>query len=311
MALLGSPTSRNHITSALEANLRKAYLERYKIVGKTAIYPRIYDVMGSDIYLERLAVYAGLGTYDTLVEGAVPDYDSGQEAWNKAFQHNQYAKGVEITRIAIKDDLHGVIASFRRRGGGLAEAARYTRERDAMDLFNSTWVSGTAYTAGGSNYSALSTTHFRVDGGTWSNKFAASTDLSYEALELAIQHWMVNQKNQRGQIQLGMPSTLLVAPGNAMLARRILNSVKMPQSADNDTNEVRDIISEVIEHPLLTNDGRWALMAPKAERRMPYFDREAPNIEQWPDGENGSLRFVGFYRESHGLVDPSGLFGTD
>lgn len=311
-ALIGAPTSRAHIPSALEANLRKGYVETYNLISKKSYYTRLYNVMDSDIKIERFAVYAGFGTYNSNPEGAAPDYDSGQEAWNKSLTANQFELGVQVTKVAMEDDLHGIIQkTLRGNGQALAEVAAYTKERDAMDLFNSYLTSGTAYTAGGSNYSVLSTTHFRVDGGTWTNKPASSIDFSIEALEYGIGHWIANQKNQRGQVLMTMPDTLMVGPQDAMLAQRVVRSMKYPTTPNNDPNPAGDLINQIIVHPLLTNDGRWLLFGPQDQRRMPYIERVKPNVERRTDGENGNLRYVGRYREAHGLVDPVGIFGSD
>ena len=312
MPLIGAPTSRAHIPAALEANLRKGFVETYRLVSDKLRYRKLYTVMGSDQKIERFAVYAGYGTFESTTEGAAPTYDSGQEAWTKALTANQFMLGAEVTMVAMEDDLHGIIhQTLRGQGQALMEVARYTMERDAMDLFNSYLTSGTAYTAGGSNYSLLSTTHFRADGGTWSNKPAGSMDFSIEGLEYGITHWIANQKNQRGQLLSDMPSTLLVGANDAMLAQRVVKSMKFPGSADNDPNPAGDLINEIIVHPLLTNDGRWLLLAPKDVRRMPYIERIKPNVKRWADGENGNLRWVARYREDHGVVDPVGTWGSD
>lgn len=312
MPVLGAPTQRAHISSALEANLRKGFVERYNIVSKDLKYPKIYDVMGSDQKTERFAVYAGFGTFSQKSEGAAPDYDSPQEAWNKALTANQFMLGAQVTRVALEDDLHGILKqSLRGQGSALIDVAMYTKERDALDLFNSYLTSGTAYTAGGTGYPVLSTTHFRVDGDTWSNKPAASIDFSIEALEYAITHWMANQKNQRGQIVRSLPTTLMVAPADAMLAYRVVKSMKYPTSSNNDPNPAGDMISEIIVHPLMTNDGRWLLFGPKSERKLPYIERVKPGVERLPDGDNLSVRYVARYREAHGLVSPENLWGSD
>lgn len=312
MPLVGAPTSRQHIPAALEANLRKGFVETYRLVSQKLRYPKLYDVMGSDQKVERFAVYAGYGTFESAGEAEAPTYDSGQEAWTKALTANQFMLGAEVTKIAMEDDLHGIIhKTLRGQGKALMEVARYTMERDSMDLFNTYLTSGAAYTAGGTDYSLASTTHFRADGGTWSNKPASSLDFSIEALEYAITHWIANQKNQRGQLLADMPDTLLVGPNDAMLAQRVVRSMKFPQSSNNDPNPAGDMINTIIVHPLLTNDGRWALLASKDVRRMPYIERLKPSVERWADGENGNLRWVARYREEHGVVDPIGTWATD
>lgn len=311
MALLGAPTTRDHIASALEGNLRKYFISRQSKLARESKIPLFYNVDPSDRKIERHAVYAGLGTFSVKAEGGILSWDSGQEAWNKTYTHKTFALGIQVTLEATQDDLHGVIASMTDRGGDLATVAEYTRERDAMDLFNSTLTTGAVYTAGGTDYPLLSTTHFRVDGSTWSNRPTAALDLSIEALEFMIGHWLVNQVNQRGQVLMTMPERLLVGASDWALSRRLLRSVQIPQSNANDPNVVRDVLKDSVTHPLLTNDGRWLVFGPKEELGTQYYNRVRPTvIRVADDGNTLNIRFVAYYRESHGATHVSGIWGS-
>jgi hypothetical protein len=312
MPLYGPPTSRDHYPSALEANLRKAFLDNYSDIGRRIhYYTRIYNVETSRIKNERHAVYAGYGTYETKEEGGPIIWDSGQEAWNANYVHRTFTLGAEFTREAVEDDLHGVIKWLMKSGGGLAYTAAYTKERDAMNLFNTLATSGTVYTAGGTAYSLLSTTHYRIDGGTWSNRPAADMDLSIEALEFAVSHWYQNQRNQRGQLVMTAPATLLTGTGDWALARRLIETTRgRPQSADNDKNVIQDIVKDTFAHPLLTNDGRWFLFGDKEDTGLTYYERVKPDVERWPDGDTGNMRMVGRYRSSWGATHVYGIWGS-
>lgn len=313
MAVIGSPTTRAHIPNMLEANLRKYFLQSGQRFEKNNLYPRFYKVETSDKKLERHTVAAGYGTYVAKPEGDVPTYDSGQEAWAKSYTHNTYALGAEFTKESLEDDLHGLVKRLSQVGGALASVAYYTKERDAMDLFNSYLTSGTVYSAGGSNYALLATNHFLVTGSTWANKPTTSLDLSVESMEFAIGHWMINQVNQRGQVMMTRPSLLLCGASDWAIARRILGTRnRRPQSADNDINALTDYDLEDLAHPLLTNDGRWLLLAPNdPDYGLTYYERVKPNVERWPDADNGNLRMCGRYRESHGATHVSGVWGSD
>jgi len=310
MALAGAPSTRAHIPDSLTRHLRKAFVEEYDIISKNLLYPRLYNVVNSDIETEKDTVNAGLGLFGAKAEGADPDYDSPQQAYTKEYTHSSYALGVQVTLEAMQDDLHGIFRGLTKAGGGLAQVADYTKERSSMDLFNSTLTSGTVYTAGGTNYSLLSTSHFRADGSTWSNRPTNDLDLSIEALEFAIGHWMVNMVNQRGQILRMPPVLLMVGAADWALAKRLVNSLQRPQGADNDKNVIRDLDLEVLVHPLLTNDGRWLLFGPKRSLGLTYFERYKPNVIQLPVGDNGNYRAMGFYRESHGASTVSGVWGS-
>lgn len=313
MALIGAPTTRDHYPSALELNLRKAFLDTMSAIGRRLkYYPRLYNVENSDIKIERHAVYAGYDTYTSKEEGGNVSFDSGQEAWNASYTHRTFALGTRVTQEAVEDDKHGVVKwLMREQGGGLAQVAQYTKERDAMNLFNSLLTSGTVYTAGGTAYSLLSTTHFRVDGGTWSNRPSSDMDLSIEALEFAVGHWYVNQKNQRGQLLMSAPELLMTGAADWALAKRLIQTTRArPQSADNDDNVIQEVLKDTLMHPLLTNDGRWLLFASKSELGTTYYERVRPDVVRWPDDANGNMVMVGRYRESHGATHVSGIWGS-
>lgn len=311
MALLGAPTTRDHIPSALEGNLRKWFLSRTAELAGQSRIDWYYNVDKSDRKIERQAVYAGLGTFGAKNEGGILNWDSGQEAWNQSFTHRTYALGIQVTLEAIEDDLHGIVAAMCDRGGDLAEVANYTREVNSRDLFNTYLTSGTVYTAGGTGYPLLSTSHFRVDGGTWSNRPTASMDFSYEALEYMVGHWMKNQVNQRGQYTMNMPERLAVGPSDWGISRRVLRSTQIPQSNANDPNVVRDVIRECIVDRFLTNDGRWLAFGPKEETGLQYYNRVLPTIIRVADdGNTLNQRYAAYFRESHGATHTSNVWGS-
>lgn len=311
MPVIGAPTTRNHIPNLLEANLRKAYLDTTQRLTRKSYYRQVFNMHTTDIKIERDAVVAGYGLYTQKAEGSAPDYDSGQEAWTKTYTPVTFCLGVQVTKEALEDDLHGVVKHLTSMGGPLAQVAEYTKENTAVDLFNTTLTSGTVYTADSTNYALLSTSHFLVTGGTWSNRPANDLDLSIEALEFAYSHWVANQVNQRGQKLMTGPKTLMIGPADWALARRLVGTRgRRPQSADNDINAVDDLDLSDLMHPLLTNDGRWLLFAPKEDHMMNYFDRVKPNVERWPDADNGNLRYVGRYRAISGATGVSGVWGS-
>lgn len=313
LSMTGSPTTRSHFANSLERNLRKFFLQSAKGFERNNKYPRLYRVENSDLKVERHAVIAGYGSFVATAEGDNPTMDSGQEAWTRSFTHQTFKLGAEFTQEAIEDDPNGIIKRLSKVGGALASVAYYTKERDAMDMFNTYLTSGTVYSAGGSNYPLLSTTHPLITGATWSNRPSSSLDLSIEAVEFAIGHWMVNMVNQRGQVTMSMPGVLLHGASDWAIARRILGTKgRRPQTADNDINALDDYDIEPVCHPLLTNDGRWLLLNPEDEEYGgTYYERVRPRTERLPDGTNGNMRHVGRYRESHGFSHVYGVWGSD
>lgn len=302
--LRGSPMTREHITSLLERGIRKVFMDAYDLVDNQ--YEQLYNDGNSVKRTETDVVTAGLGTFQLKTEGNAPYFDAGQQAWTKTYTHNTYALGTEITEEGIEDDLYDYYMSIGRE---LGKAAAYTRQVEAMDLFNN--LSATVYTADGSNYTLLSETHFRADGGTWANTFDSATDFSPEALEAALTLFRTEQKDQRGRKLTVRPSVLLVGPTDAWAAWRCTESINRPGGNDNDPNVLRTKANlTVMVSDFLSDDGRWFLLAPKQHTALVYFDRVGTEMRRRDDSRTGNLLMISRYRESHGTTHVTGIFGS-
>lgn len=313
MALIGTPVTRSHFPSFVERNLRHGYLMRYTDKERPAQYPSLFSVLSSDCKIEREAVAAGLGTYSSKEEGSgTIAYDAGQEMMAQSYTHQTYMLGIQVTKEAEEDDIHGVVKKMVAVGGALAAVAKYTKERDAMSLFNTYLTTDGAYTFEGTSYALLETAHPTVDS-TWANTPTNGPDLSYEAMEFAIAHWMANMVDPRGLLSNMMPGVLLAGVNNWGMAHRILKTMgAMPGSANNDVNAVTDqfTIKPVI-HKLLTNDGRWLLLAPQdPDYGLRYYERVRPGVIRGSDTDTGDYRYWGRYRCSSGASHVFGVWGV-
>lgn len=304
MALGSSPMSRANIADLLERGIRKVYISEYDLVDNQ--FEIIYNLKDSVKQKETDVVTAGLGYYVVKPEGQAPTFDVGQEAWKVAFTHQTFALGIEITREGMEDDLYGYYMSM---GAEMGKAGAYTQQVAAMDTFNQ--LGNTVYTAGGTNFTLLSTAHFRVDGGTWSNRPTVSTDLSIESLETALAAWRTGMLDQRGRKLTIRPQVLMVGPSDEFLAERLLATDKRPTSADNDVNTVktrRNLTLFVAD--FLTDDGRWFLLADKPRTGLVYNLRAPREVRRADDPRTDNMLMIGRYRESHGAVHPYGIYGS-
>lgn len=300
----GVMTTAN-VSDFLERGLRHVYFNEIKEAVKQ--FPQIYRIDGSVKAQETEAVMAGLGTFFLKAQGAAAQQDSGAEAWKKVYTHNTYALQTRVTLEAMEDELYGVFPEFGRE---LARAAVYTQEVNAMDLFNNAGTD-TVYTANGTNYTLLSTTQFRADGGTWSNKLSSGADLTIESLEALLNQWSSGMLDQRGRKLAIQPTRLVVGTDDRFNALRIVNAIQRPFTADNDPNTIRALNLEVLVMTHMTNDGRWFLLAPKEETALLWFNRRPISLQRESDGlATGNLVITGSYRESHGATHVSGIAGS-
>ena len=305
MALGSNPMSRDTLTPLmLELGVRDVFFNEYKLTPQT--FQQFYNIRSSNKAKETSAVMADLSLFEMKIEGNPPLMDVGGFVYSKVFTHATWALGFEVTEEGVEDDLYGY---FKMLGGSLGKAASYTQDVEAYDVFND--LAATVYSAGGSNYTLLSTSHYRVDGGTWSNRPSVAVDLSQESLEAALQAWTTTMLDQRGRKLDLQPAVLLVGPSDRFLAMRLLQSIQRPFSNDNDINPIKEYSNlKLVVAPHLVDDGRWFLLAPKDQTQLVWYRLVATQMRRYPEPSTGNQRMVSRYRESHGAVGPGGIYGS-
>lgn len=276
-------------------------------MSQQAFYTQAFNVRSADKQTMTDGVMAGIGVYPEKAEGANYEYDSIQQAYTKAATPRTFALGLSYTKEAQEDELYGLIP---KAGSELGRALAYTKEVHAWGRFHNN-LSATLYTAGGTAYPLLSATHYRVDGGTWSNTLSTSAALSIEALELGLSEWYDGMLDQRGLMQVIEPKFLIHGPSDRYLAHRLLKSIQQPQGNDNDPNAVRAIHNLVpLCVPYLTNDGRWFLQAAPSDTGLTFWNRVGMMTDRFDTPENGNVNMVARARFLADGVHPSGVFGS-
>jgi hypothetical protein len=305
MPLLGSPETRQHFVDLLTKGAFKAYFDQWEVEGNE--YSDIFNLHDSDQKTERHIVVAGVGMWQEKAEGDGYYQDNGQEAWQVQLTAKTVAMQVSATQEMIEDNLY---MGVQERVKDMATSGAYTDNLDAFTIFNNA-TSSTIYTAGGTNYTLLSTAHYRVDGGTWANRPASPLDLGVEALETGIASWIENMVDQRGRKVTALPMTLMVGPSDWSVAHRLCESIDRPFSNNNDPNVVRtkyNLKPKIARH--MTNDGRWFLLAPKEKTGLVIHTRIKQKIKRDTDTDTGNLLFQGRYRKSYGVFTPLGVWGS-
>ncbi len=304
MPIPASPLSRANLSRTLERGLRTVVFQAYE--NRVHEWEQIYNRLGSEKAAETDVTFAGLGLLGLKAEGQSADLDSGTESYPRVYTHLTYALRYMITREAREDDLYGPVM---RMGSELGNAAVYTQEIQAMGPFNNS--AATQYTAGGTGYPLLSTTHFRQDDGTWSNKLSSGADLSNESLDTLLTQVRTGTLDHRGHKKMIRPKYLMVGPSDQRLAQRIIRSSQIQGSNDNDVNPFKDDQLEVITMTHMTDDGRWYLVADKGDTTLNWFDRRKISSDQDSDpaGTQNVWHMVS-YRASNGITAAQGIWGS-
>ena len=207
----------------------------------------------------------------------------------------------------MEDDEQDVLI---RSAEMLAYSARYVQEKRAADVLNN----GFSSEQSPDGVALFSTAHVLKGGGTARNMLATDADLSIDSLSDALRDVQTETKIESGQLVSPIQSfTLLVPPGNEMIAERIVNSTALPGSAENDLNPVkkrRNISIEV--NPHLSDVDGWILVA--GNKRMhgltSYVRVPVKAAPRMSDPFTGNLIFKVRFRQSWGAWMWQGLFGS-
>lgn len=185
--------------------------------------------------------------------------------------------GWEATRLGQTSDQYGIYSKAAMK---LRKALKKTYERDVADMFNNAETNSAAYRTPDAVV-FLSTAHLLDDGtATGTNKPASDIALGALALEQAIQE-LAAQVGGRGEPMPAMGPWYLVVPPQLLgVAKRVVESSGLAQTANNDPNAlITGRIVDVVMNPWFTSTTAWFLMpAPKSERQLLEVRRQAPQV---------------------------------
>lgn len=302
------------IQAALEANLRASFIATTE--GTPSVYPMIYNEANANSYIERESVMAGVGEFSAYGEDEIPASDAATQAWTGAFQQVQYGLKTSVSRIALEDDMHGVIKSTLRDGGILATSANYTVERLAFapftNYFSSATSSAYAYAPGnGSYYPLIYTSHYRADGGTWQNCLSTPKDLSQETVKQDLSSWMVYQVDQRGLYTNVMPRTILGGIDDMHIGFQVTNTKgHEPFTQDWSVNPLDQYGLKFVTSRFFPNDGRYLLLGPKEQTGARMYWKTKPILEKIPESEVEAIRWRCRFRMVVGWLHTHNIWGS-
>ena len=302
------------------AQIRGTFNELYDNVDKTfsavmkqqlkelpKIYPSVYSIKTSDRKFERIVTYVPFGDTVNKPEGDSFVMDTLRSGYTKDFTHTENGLGFEVTQTALEDDVENIL---NRAGEWLAFSARYVEEGRAANPFNNGF--GTETTPDG--VSLFNTAHLLRGGGTAKNRPSTDADLSATSLTQALVDLQTDQKDEAGHLANPVTSWILyIPPQLEFLADRLLNSVGLPGSSDNDRNPIKSRRSwEIIVNPRLTDTDAWFLVAAsKSNHGLTFYRRVPISMEPMAiDPRTGNRIFKTRHRFSVGAWTWVGTYGT-
>jgi len=271
------------------------------------IYTQVYNVKTSDRKFERVVTYVPFGDSQNKPEGETYAFDLMRSGYTKDFTHTEAGLGFEVTQTAMEDDTENIL---QRAGEWLAFSARYVEEGRAANPFNNGFSTETTP----DGVSLFNATHALKGGGTAKNTLATAADLSATSLTQALIDLQTDQKDEAGHLAAPVTDWILyIPPSLEFLADRLLNSVGLPGSADNDRNPIKSRRSwTIVVNPRLTDNDAWFLVAAsKSNHGLTFYRRVPISMEPMAiDHRSGNRIFKVRHRFSVGAWTWVGTYGS-
>lgn len=298
--MAGVITTGNH-PAALWPGVKKWWGLKYD--EHKQVWPALFEVDSSEKNYEEVIEGTGFGLVPEKGQGAAVIYDSEQQGATTRFSHVVYASGWINTREEMEDNLYMELA--KRRTERLAFSLRCTDETVHANHFNRAFNSSYV---GGDGKELIATDHPTLTGAQ-SNRLATAADLSEASLEdLCIQ--IMNAKNSRGLFASLTPKQLIVAPASIFDARRILESDRQNDTANNAKNVIGDVFdNKPVAWQYLSDTDAWFVKT-DAPAGLMHFWRRKPDFTQDNDfdTENAKAKVTSRYISKWG--DWRTLYGT-
>ncbi len=271
------------------------------------IYTDIANIKTSDRKFERIVSYVPFGDTQSKPEGEPYVMDTLRQGHTKDFTHTENGLGFEVTRTALEDDTENIL---NRAGDWLAFSARYVEEGRAANPFNNGF--NTETTPDG--VAVFHASHPLKGGGTAKNTLSTAADLSATSLTQALIDLQTDQKDEAGHLANPVNDWILYIPPHLeFLADRLLNSINLPGSADNDRNPIKSRRSwRIIVNPRLTDTDAWFLVAAnKANHAFTFYRRVPISLDPMDvDPRTKNRIFTVRHRFSVGFWAWQGVFGS-
>jgi len=286
----------------LEPGLRSIFeIQRDALAAESRI-PMLFNVLTSAKAQEHFLGVGGMGDWNAY-EGAI-EYDEFDQGYKTSLTHEQYVKGFKVERKLVDDDQYGVINPRPRQ---LALSAMRTREKHAASVFNNAFSA--SYT-GGDSVALCSDSHPMSPVNATTQDNAGTSALTYDNV-VTTRRLMREYKDDRNELVVINPDTLLVPPELEETAFAIMETEQKPDSANYHANFVPSKINKVIVWDYLTDANNWFMIdSALASIHLLWIDRVNLEFEMDPTSDfRLEARFRGYMRYSYGWSDWRWVYG--
>lgn len=205
----------------------------------------IFTVETSSKAYEKDTSVSGIGKMVKKAEGDAIVYESPVAGYPVIYTPETFAMGEAVTYEMYEDDQTGII---RKAPARLSWSKNRTKEQFGADILNFGFTfggGGQALFNGGDGQALFSAAHPLKDanGATQSNYTTA--DLDEDSLEEALVTMRATRDN-KGELQMIQPTTLVVPPALEKEARILLESQQRTGTANNDINPYKGRLELIV-----------------------------------------------------------------
>jgi hypothetical protein len=311
---------RGQWAQLMAPGLHDIFVHWLDLMQRDEEYSHIFNVDGSQMAYEDEIEVSGLGPMPIKYEGTSITYQNALQGGTIRYLHTPYALGVRTSFELYDDDQYGLIKQVPK---ALARSAHFTREMQAANVFNlgfSTVVTTDGVSLFNNQHPLLGGPQATTIGpgltnvisaaGTYPNRPATDVDLSFTAIQLAINQFERLVDSQGLPVML-RPSMLLIPPELKWIAREILGSPYKPYTADNEINAlIKEDLHYFINH-YLTSQSAWFLLCDKSSHKLKFFNRKALDEDFADDFDTRSIKQTSYMRFSVGATVWEGTWGSN
>lgn len=290
------------IVDALDLNLNEMFQDG--LTKWPEEYSKVFNVEQSDKQTEKDSYESGFGLVPEKMEGAAASYDAILPGIKVTYTHKTYALGYEITEEAIEDNQR-TPETFAKLPQALDRSAMETVEVSAWSVFNNGFS-----TNGFDGKPLFSTTHPLLQGGTQSNTPSVQSDLSVTSLTASLTA-IEKLVDERGLKRPLRAANLVIPIDYWKVARELLDSDYIPESANNAINALQSKKLALVESHYLTDTNAWFLVADKGQHSLKFFWRVKPGaLRRGTDFDSTNLKHLLRMRFSYGWSHYFGTYGN-
>lgn len=253
------------------------------------------DISSSGLGVSSAKAIGGDFTFDEIYKGPKKEYEL--ESWGIAI----------LIQLEMLDwDLYG---TFKSLSSDLAKSHIDRYNLVAFDvLLNGFNGSAAAKYLTFQGEALFTTSHTRLDGGTWSNSSTAG--LSHLGLQEAL-IVLRKQVNERGRFAKITAKRLITSVDQEWIGKTLLQSEKLPGTDYNDKNTLMGSgLSLQATSPYLTTPEYWFLWGDTSQVKMKMRLGRKPDLEMDMDSRNRNRIWTSYCSFGLGIFNSLGTYGS-